>query len=414
MSKKEKVKAEDKSKGPPAVTPDFFNVFIQKSREKFGDSHVLVGSQEEESQWGLELPAFSLQYLFHSNILPFGKVLASAGTTKSFKSSFLYWMFRLCMERGGYCQLAETENKTNLHYLHSYIGQANTGRYMMDSAETVEQAQDIVTSAVEYYKENCRDNSIPMVIGVDSIAGNTTEESRSKIADTGHAERSYPEAALLWTMYFKKLSGDLIGKPIIIGIVNHLKDKIADENSPKGKMAPKGKTKAGGVAQDFHAAQYNYMAKVADIDQVSREGKLISIKSFKCGLGPDNRDITVPVLWTWEGGDEDRRQVSWFDWHAATARLLVDKGLEKRIAEVSDVTVDANRYWSKRLGLAKVSDTEMGQAIFEDKKYMADLRSATGYRLWRVFGQCQSQTSSSRESRSEEASSGSEAVETTS
>ena len=395
MSKK-RVKKDEGDSTPPSTTPDFFNVFIQQSRARFGDGRVLVGSQEEENQWGLELPAFSLQYLFHSNILPFGKIIAQAGPTKSFKSSFMYWLFNLFMDHCGFAQLVETENKTNLHYLNSFVTKGNEGRYKMDMADSVEQAQDIVTAAVEYYKANCKDNSLPFMIGVDSMAGNTTEETRDRIAKSGHSSRAFPEAAMLWTQYFKKLCCDLIGKPIVIGITNHLKDKMADENAPKGMPPPRGKTKSGGVAQDFHSAQYNYMNKVADIDQVAREGKLISIKSWKCGMGPDNREIVAPVLWTWEGEDDNRRQVSWWDWHAATARLLVDKGLEKRIQDASDVKVDANKYWSDRLGLKKVSDTEMGQAIYNNPEYMAALRSATGYRTWRTF-RCPNQANSSEE-----------------
>ena len=53
----------------------FFKGFIDEGRAKFGDERVLVGTQEEENQFGLELPSFALQYLYHSNILPFGKIL---------------------------------------------------------------------------------------------------------------------------------------------------------------------------------------------------------------------------------------------------------------------------------------------------------------------------------------------------
>jgi len=51
----------------------FFKGFVDEGRSKFGDDKVLVGTQEEENQFGLELPSFALQYLYHSNILPMGK-----------------------------------------------------------------------------------------------------------------------------------------------------------------------------------------------------------------------------------------------------------------------------------------------------------------------------------------------------
>ena len=186
---------------------------------------------------------------------------------------------------------------------------------------------------------------------------------------------------LLYSNYFKALASELIGLPISVVYTNHLKDKIDGAN-------PNMKTKSGGVAQDFHAAQYTYMSKISDINLVSREGRLIKMQAQKCGMGPTNRQIEVPILWDFDIIDETDNPVqttSW-DWHAATARLLVHKKLNNRVGKVSDVTCNANKYGSKRLGLVQVSDQELGKALFEDKEYMKDLQKACGFRNWKVFG----------------------------
>lgn len=163
---------------------------------------------------------------------------------------------------------------------------------------------------------------------------------------------------------------------------NHLKKDIGASN-------PNMKTKSGGVAQDFHAAQYIYMSKVKDIDLVSREGKLIQMKVQKCGLGPANRQIEVPILWEFGEIDETDNpiQTTRWDWHAATAKLLVSKKLSSRVSAVSDVTCNANKYSSKRLGIVRESDEILGQALFNDKEYMKDLQKACGFRNWKVFGE---------------------------
>jgi RecA/RadA recombinase len=359
----------------------FFKGFIDEGRSKFGDDRVLVGTQEEENQFGLELPSFALQYLYHSNILPMGKILGLAGQPASCKSANLFDIMRMCLSAGGVAHLVETENKVNLHFLNSIIGHENSGSIRIDSASTVQEAQDSVSSAINYYKEHCPDKDIPFVIGVDSLAGNTTEDIKKDISKDGHAGRAYPEAALLYTNFFKSLASELIGLPIVVVYTNHLKDKIDGAN-------PNIKTKSGGVAQDFHAAQYIYMSKIKDIELVSREGKLIKMKVQKCGLGPANREIEVPILWDFETVDDkdDPVQVTKWDWHAATARLLVSKKLNGRVAKVSDVTCSSNRYSSKRLELTKVDDSELGEALFNDKQYMKDLQKACGFRNWKVFG----------------------------
>ena len=164
---------------------------------------------------------------------------------------------------------------------------------------------------------------------------------------------------------------------------NHLKEKM----DSKLAFAEKPTTKQGGVAQDFHAMYYLYFTRVSDIKLASREGALISIKAQKCGTGPSRRKIEVPILWHFEEYPETGRtmQVTRWDWHASSAKLLVDDHLNGRVKEVADVTVTSNRYSSKRLGLSQVSDTELGAALWEDKAYMKELRQATGYPEWRVW-----------------------------
>jgi len=310
------------------------------------------------------------------------KIIGLAGKPASCKSADLFDIMRMCIHAGGIAHLIETEHKLNMHFLNSIIGHNNKERIRIDMAETVQEAQDFITDAINYYKDNCPDRDMPFVIGVDSLAGATTVDIKEDIKKEGHASKAYPEAALLWSNYFKALSSDLIGLPVIIVFTNHLKDKI-DSKGPA-----KVNTKSGGISQDFHAAQYIYMSKIKDIELVSREGKLISMKVQKCGLGPANRKIEVPVLWDFDKIDKSDNPVqnTKWDWHAATARLLVNKKLVNRIANVSDVTCNANRYSSKRLGLIRVDDTKLGEAVFNNKEYMKDLQKACGFRNWQVFG----------------------------
>jgi RecA/RadA recombinase len=360
-----------------------FRAYVDAGREKFGDDRVLVGSQEEETQFGLILPSFAQQYIYHSNILPLSKIIGVAGPAASHKSAYCFEQIGQFGKAGGYGHIVDTENKTNMHYIKSVVGKDFEDRFRLDTVETVQEAQDRVSEAVEYYKKECPEKNVPFAIIVDSLMGTNASGVQQKISDAGHADKAFPEGALVWSQYFKTLCSSLIGQPISVFFTNHLKVKI---DSGCGDNV---KTKQGGTAQDFHAAQYLYMRKVADIRQVEREGTLISITSQKCGLGPADREILVPCLWDYKPDEtgEQSIQTTWWDWHAATAKLLVAEKECHRVKKVSDVTCNANKYSSKRLGLSKVSDTELGEALANDEEYMKDLRMACGFRTWKVFGE---------------------------
>ena len=122
---------------------------------------------------------------------------------------------------------------------------------------------------------------------------------------------------------------------------------------------------------------------------VSREGKLIQIKSEKCGLGPDNRKIQVPVLWEFViGEDGEPEQNTWWDWEDAAAKLLAAGSkviLPKRIQSQLDVKCSSNRYSSKELGLSGLDGTEFGAALADNPEYLEAFRKICGYKKWRNY-----------------------------
>jgi RecA/RadA recombinase len=361
----------------------FFESYIEEARKKFGDDKLLVGKEEDQDLFGVELPSFSLQYLIHSNILPMSKIIGLAGPPASFKSAMGFEILKWHAQAGGYGHLIETENKLNPAFRDSVLGKEAARAVKTDTVDSVEQAQMLFSNALKYYRSKCPGKDIPFAVDVDSLGASAAAAMLDEIEKTGHASRTYPEAALLWTFYFKKISSDIIGLPFTVVFTNHLKEKM----DSKVAFAEKPTTKQGGVAQDFHAMYYLYFTRVADINLASREGALISIKAHKCGTGPARRKIEVPVLWHFEEDPETgkTRQITTWDWHASTAKLMVSEQIVGRIRDVSDVTVQSNRYSSKRLGVASVSDTELGAALWADKAYMKELRQATGFPEWRVW-----------------------------
>ena len=366
---------------------DFFKTSIEESRKRVGgDGKVLVLGEEESSQRGIIAPGLALRYLFNSTIIPFGKILGLAGPKASMKSAFGFSLGALAAEWGGGFHLVETEDKLNEHFMYSFFRPDLRSRVSVDYVQSVEEAQACTLAMIKRYKKSANKNPFPLVLGIDSLAGSGTEGESAKMDKSGHAERNFPEAALLYSPFFKKLSSELAGYDILLYFTNHLKEKPAEPGGGFGKQY----TKQGGVAQDFHAAQYLYMNKVSNIDLVSREGKLIQIKAEKCGLGPDNRKIQVPVLWDFvPGEDGEPEQVTRWDWDDATAKLLAEGSkvvLPKRIQAKLDVKCAANKYSSKELKLSGLSGSEFGEAVMANQEYVDAFRKVCGYRNWTQIG----------------------------
>lgn len=365
----------------------FFADTADKAKKKLGgDDKVLVREQTENSVRGLKAPGLALRYLLSSEVIPFGRIIGIAGPKASMKSAFGFFLGAYAIQMGGGFELVETESKLNIHYLDSFIPEKHRHLRRIHEAKSVEEAQSHLTRIINNYRNLAEKNPFPLVVGIDSLAGAGTESEYAKINKSGHAERNFPETALLYCPYFKKLSADLAGYDILLYFTNHLKEKPQEAGSGFGKQY----TTQGGKAQDFHASYFLHFTKVSDIDLVNREGKLIQIKTDKCGMGPDKRKIQVPVLWGHEAGEDgEPEQRTWWDWSEASSKLLCDGGqvsLPKRMLAGLDIKVASNTYSSKRLGFSGVTGTEMGDAMMADPEYAKEFRRLCGYRKWTRIG----------------------------
>lgn len=366
----------------------FFDSFVDEGKKRFGkDARPLVGLTEEENFFGFNIP-FCLQYLLNSNIIPMGKIIGVAGPPESCKSLFGFELHSLCIAAGGAGHLIETENKVNTHLIGSVIGHQalKDGKLRIDQTISVEDAQRLLSHTMAYYKDQCPDKDMPFSVGVDSLGAPASEAMLKEIEEAGFASRTFPESALLWTFYLKKISVDIIGQPILVYFTNHLKDKMDDGGTKKGPFQEKPKSKQGGVAQDFHATYNLYFQRKSDIRQASREGALITIKAQKCGTGPSRRKIEAPVLWHFDHDEAGEPvQITKWDWNDATAKLLTSEELPRPVKDVSDISCKSNSYSSQKLGLRNVPGTELGAALHANAEYMDELQKAAGIRKWKAW-----------------------------
>ena len=172
----------------------FFKASIDASRKRVGSSgKVLVSPDDDASQRGILLPSLALQYIFHSRILPFGKLVGLAGKKASMKSAFGFMLADLVTSAGGGFHLVETESKLNEHFMYSFIKPENRDRINVDYVETVEDAMSCLTDVINRYKASEEKNPFPLIIGIDSLAGSGTKKEYENINKTGFSARGYQE-----------------------------------------------------------------------------------------------------------------------------------------------------------------------------------------------------------------------------
>ena len=345
----------------------FFAATVEQSKKRFGSEGVLVGTVEEENQYGIPWKHLAQMWLYKSNIFPLGNVIGLAGPSMSYKTAQGFDLCRLILDNGGASHIVEHENKLNRQFMHAIVG---TGNINIVPAATVEDAQDSITEILDLYRKKAN-NSFPLLIGLDSLAGSNTKTASAAMKKEGHASKNYPEAANLWSNYFKWLSSELIGLNVNFYFTNHLKEKIDSVGFSKQY------TKQGGSAQDFHAGQYIYAKNAGKIKSTTRPGEWLKLTVHKCGTGSKGHHVLVPVIneqWQDEITKEPQQKI-YLDWDEAIAKLLVDDiQLGTTIKNKFDITVKSNRYSSKELNLKEVPGYKVGEAIRANPEFMEDFR----------------------------------------
>jgi hypothetical protein len=180
---------------------DFFQAAVDEAAKRVGgEGRILVKEEDDSTQRGLPSPSLALCYLFHAGIIPFGGLLGIAGKKASMKSAFGFGLGALATQAGGGFHLIETEDKLNEHFLYSFFEPEHRNKIHVDYVKTLEEAQSCVTAAINRYRKLCK-NEFPLVIGIDSLAGSGTAREMAEMNKKGHAERNFPEAALLWLIW---------------------------------------------------------------------------------------------------------------------------------------------------------------------------------------------------------------------
>lgn len=344
----------------------------------------------------IPFPAFSQRYLFGNTGFLIGRMTELVGRSYSCKSAFLYEIYRWHLNNGGVYKHILAEPKDSADLRQSITGvPAGDVRNQVVPVSYLDQWQTTCMSTLHTYDEVFAKaaNKVSMgdvltADGVDSLAGVTTKKAAEEIYKDGHASPGFspiPRAIADWArVYFPKM----LPYPVSFIGVNHYKDKPNSQGLPI-------KTIPGGSALQYAATtvlifnvKTNKMYEKKG--QGVREVEITTNKNCASAAG-DPRELTVNM--TWFADEATGVQATVWDWHSATADLILSfaegtatrKKLDKivRVEDLNKTTMTAS---CPTLKIKKAPLYEIGLAIDQNPdigRALDDLFTVRRRHAWR-------------------------------
>jgi RecA/RadA recombinase len=355
---------------------------------------------------GMPWPSLCLEYLTYNTVCPFEKFLQIYGPSGIGKSGLTFEFMRMIRRLGGIGNYLEHETKFNGDWAASTMGWERAdslGVKQCDSPEEwqamlllcIQKIQNIMEPKTKGTRGSGR--TWPWLGIIDSLTAKLSKESQDKIAAAGFAGRGHPVEALSITRYLQGSAHRLRGWPFLVITVNHEKLKKDERGMPDN-------TRAGGKHVDFQGSFQLALRRIGKINYKDHSGNKMQIKVDKNSYGPDNRKIVVDVLWwdtlldldtmrpaTPESENVEMRQVTRWDWHGATVRMIVnmDGQIGTDCRRVTGLRKKTERQaYSTLLGVPKTQACpyhKLGARLMANMDMVEELRDMLQIRRRKVF-----------------------------
>ncbi len=361
------------------ITPaEFMKIQLAASQKKFGTKCYMAGDHYIQ-QFGVPLPSLALQYMFGVENLPLGRMYGFRGKTESFKSSMVFYLMKVMVEYMGLGVLVECERKASITLVKGIIGEEHVNKTVeLMNPGTLEEAQSMLTSMIQFVKKELPDRHIPYAFGWDSLRGVLSEATSNKIDKEGHYEKSYSAEAHMLSPYFAKMVEELSFWPIMLMFVQHEKGKMAEGG---GGGAP-GTSALGGDAPGFHATSLVRSRTVKPVTEGSVDSyATIEYRTVKNNLGIKGRRCQVNLHFHQEEDPETGKvhHDHWFDWDYADCCCILSDKLEnktevKKILHLEEHSTNKGYFRSDTLGVKKATASEIMEMIRDDTELYNNLR----------------------------------------
>ena len=358
-----------------------------------GDSSAILAGDADNLVIGIPYPTLALEYLTQNQVFPLERISQLLGIEGSCKSGLAAEVGRWFINAGGFVTLLEHESKYSPDWVPSIIGWDLCNHFATIRCDSMDDWQQKLSKVVDAVKSKMIGTAAakgpgavyPVLLIVDSIMGKALAETQGRVDAAGFAGRDFPAEAKSLTAYMRCFPQKIVNWPFHLVMVNHLRPKKDQQSYSIDR------DRAGGKGKEFQETFEFEITRIKNLKPtVSCAGVDLKIEAYKNALGENRRSIRVECRWSEEpipSDPENWRQVTVWDWDAATIRLLLALGDEHktRAKNIVDLTQQrAGTVSSRRLGIkpdAPATFAEAGALIHQDETLMHELRRVFGIKL---------------------------------
>ncbi len=346
---------------------------------------------------GVYLPHISLRYLFKMNIIPFCRFYQIFGASRSCKSSFLYYLYKLIRQADGVYHHISAEDKDSRQLRLAVLDEADPSVDRPTRVGSINDYMRATNSVFKVFRDAMIESGkadIPCMVGIDSLSGKLAEatyEAFEKEGGAGNGQRYAIEAKLI-NDFMKVVTNYMIGYPFIVVGVNH------DHTKPKQYGQGLDHHTPGGFTQGYSASNRVYTKHIKDIDRDAsgEAGHEIEFEIYKGSMGPTGERVRCEFKWKYERNEDgtDVKQLAWWDWHKATCTSLMnvieDKG--ERGKAIKDLLglykINAGKWYCKAVGVDSknpIDPSTLGQMIEADVDLTAKIDAILEVRKCTIY-----------------------------
>lgn len=232
-----------------------------------------------------------------------------------------------------------------------------------------------------------RNDQIPFVSIIDSVAGSPSEELMNYVlketegaVDRSHGTRS---EALFWSIWSKIHNQEIAELPFFSVGINHFKKKVEQ----RGAYSVEGTYNPGGIAQNYHATYHFRCMKGKSFRSEALDGasyQEIHIGCEKNSRGPTGLRTTVRRYY--KRGNEFAPTIFWWDWARNSVDFLASFGVNHAIHDVCSVKKNSEKECScKQLGVKEEDPSVVGELIHRDEKLMSAIMKLFCWRQFKMY-----------------------------
>lgn len=200
-----------------------------------------------------------LEFILDRRFLAYGKCYLLYGKKGNSKTTLLFDLFKLFQKHGGDAIWIETERAADLDYAASQG--VDTKRLAMPEVHSLQEALTTVELLIKNLPKAYPDGNTPVIIGLDSIAGASTEYELQD--GVGMGEYKVGEHARIMSGFYRQIVDPLSYEKCIFVALNQLKDKIGGMSFGTDPA----EALIGGEAQRFHSVYQWKVDRLADLTQ---------------------------------------------------------------------------------------------------------------------------------------------------